>query len=483
MREILRRNEGTSLRELQRSNFKNILDAVGDAETILLGEATHGTEEFYRTRADLTAALLQQADFDAVLCEGDFAPFSDLNRYVGGAPAANRRVEGDPISSMQDAFARFDRFPVWMWRNDAFVKFVAWLADFNQQRERHVQLLGIDVYGIYQSTSEVVSYLEASGEADMAQSVRASYSTIESFRPEAADYGKAVFYHAVPSQAQNVTQVLKQLREQERRLPQHLGDEQELWNALENARVVAESELFHRQLMVSRERKDDGMLWNIREAAMFHALQNARSHIASQIGRPARVIIWAHNSHVGDARASDHAKKRGGPPHFNLGQLCRQVMGKKNVYIVGFTCNQGTVRAAREWGEEDRVMKLLPAFEGSHEYLLGELSAATHRNIAGYCLRSNRVSDLVDEAARELFSTPRIQRFVGVSYVPDKELQSHYSTSNLSEGFDYVMHVDQSHAVKSAGLKSGKAGMHAEKATKNQQQMYLLDAFGKDETR
>jgi erythromycin esterase-like protein len=494
--------------------FKPIIRAIDDAEIILIGEATHGTEEFYRLRADLTKALLldDNNDFDAIVCEGDFPIFGDLNQYVGGGAVPECHSPRRCPDTIQDAMDSFrDRFPVWMWKNDAFANFVTWLKDFNNHQRivvanttfPPVQLLGMDIYSIYRSIDEVVAYVEDTANATgtwVVPDVRDRYAILNRFRPEATDYGKAVFYNTISSQAKNVQYVWNELH---KTTTTQWNASPELWAAVENARMVVAGEAFFRQLLISRQRHEDGTLWNLREAAMFQSLQNVREYLQREkrkrfdgmLDRPPRIIVWAHNSHVGDGRATQHGKKRSGTlPHMNLGQLCKQVFGNDKVYSIGFTCNTGTVRAVREWGEPDTIMSLLPAMEGSHEYLLGRIASATGQNVAGYCFRSLSLDDLpcsqqqpqqnlvVDESARALFALPRIQRFVGVSYAPETEIQSHYSTSILSDEFDYIIHVDRSNAVQVKKVQAkSKYRADAEVTRMNDPvppPMYLLDAFG-----
>jgi erythromycin esterase-like protein len=483
--------------------FQPIIRAIdNDAEIVLIGEATHGTEEFYRLRADLTKTLPVDSDihnrpFDAIVCEGDFPLFGDLNQFVGGGVVPD--CHHSPPDTIQDALDSFrDRFPVWMWNNDAFANFVTWLKDFNTNHQQPVQLLGMDIYSIFRSMDEVVAYVEDTARATgtrVVPDVRNRYAILNRFRPEATDYGKAVYYNTISSQAENVQYVWKELY----KTTQWNATAPDLWRALENARLVVAGEAFFRQLLISRERHEDGTLWNLREAAMFQFLQNVRDYLQQTIkrchrmdSRSPRILVWAHNSHVGDGRATQHGKKQNRPqPHINLGQLCRQVFGMDKVYSIGFTGNTGTVRAVREWGETDTIMSLLPAVEGSHEYLLGRIASSTRQNVAVYCFRSLKHEEgpssqhtfsVVNESARELFALPRIERFVGVSYAPETELQSHYSSSILSSEYDSIIHVDRSSAVrvrkKQPVQHRHTALQHSCTTSSDHSPMYLLDAFG-----
>lgn len=438
--------EGVPLAELQRTNFARIREAIGDAQIVLIGEATHGTEEFYRIRADLTKCLLEQDGFDACLCESDFPETFQVNRFVGGTHAIRKltsqtMVHSSPPATAEEAMAGFrERFPRWMWFNDAMRDFVLWLRHFNASRRKRfpVQLLGLDIYSLHRSMDEVVNYLMDAGEESLCRQVIRRYSTLNKF-PEPSDYGKA----AVPAQADNVAKVLTDLYKHENQLQQMPGNGQEFYNAIENAHVVAAAEAYFRQMYT-------GDVWNLRDSAFLNTITSVITYLRQQktakgiSNEPVRVVVWAHNSHIGDASATG-VRARG---QHNLGQLCRQVFGKDKAFIVGFSTFGGTVRAAKYWGGDDSVVALKPAMEGSHEYLLHLLAQNLRWNAFGYILRSNSHSAEIDTAARELFQTERVERFVGVSYKPDTEIQSHYSTCCLSNQFDYIIHVDQTSALR-----------------------------------
>jgi erythromycin esterase-like protein len=503
VRQIVQNREGTDIEEMHRAKFEPLRTVCGGAEIVLLGEATHGTQEFYQLRADITRYLIEHDHFDAVACEGDHPLFEDLNRFVAGE-------EGALQGTVQDAFDSFpDRFPAWLWRNDAFAGFISWLAKFNASRATApVQLLGLDIYSLYPSMDQVIRYLEndqlngGSKHDSLAQDVRDLYAPLDHFRPEPTDYGKEVFYGSMAPQASNVAQVVRKLQSAiegvtcSKHNPTSVLD---LCNALESARVVAASEAYYRLLPETRERrKDYTTLWNLREAAMFRALQSLRARLqrrkqkqSSLPSCPPKIIVWAHNSHVGDVRATQRAYKspqNGGGPSLlvSLGQLCRQVFGRTKVYSIGFTSNTGTVRAARAWGEPDLALQLQPAVEGSHEHLLGTLSKLLRRNVVGYCFRSLGDRDgerVVEGSTRELFAVPRIQRLVGATYSADTELRSHYETAVLSQEFDYVFHVDRSTAVRVDEVSKWKWGSVRNGEGDNESHrrpMYLLNAFGKD---
>ena len=409
--EQITHTEGVSLEELQRTSFQHIREAIGDScQVVLIGEATHGTDEYYQIRADLTKALLLEDDFDAVLCEGDFPPFFELNRFVGASPASRmlspqgfqdktpsqkeEEASHSVETTVDQAMAGFkDRFPEWMWLNNVMREFATWLRDFNRSRSLQksetprlaVQLLGLDIYSLFRSVDEVIEYLVDAGETKMAEQTRRCYGSLNSFRPEPSAYGWAVDHGIVQSQAAKVAKVLVSLYNNENRLYQIPGNGAELFNAIENARVVEAAEAYYRLMFLP---SDD--TWNLRDSAFLDMIKDTISYIEQQKkergdSSKARVIVWAHNSHIGDAAATVHASRG----QFNVGQLCRQVFGKNNVYNIGFSSYTGTVRAAQKWGGKHQVMKLNPAVEGSHEYLLHLLAQKRAQNAFGFTLRSN----------------------------------------------------------------------------------------------
>lgn len=502
-------SEGVSIQDLQKTSYKRVRDGIGnDAKVVLIGEATHGTEEFYRIRADLTKTLLQEDGFDAVLCEGDFPPFFQLNRYVGGAAADYRSLhpikpasqtavahlhreeekeEADDLehiaktTTVYEALAGFrDRFPQWMFLNNAMADFATWLRDYNSSHRQQlpVQLLGMDIYSLFQSADEVIAYLKTVGEVKMAQEAEDRYSVFNNFRPREKDYGRAVNYHAVQSQEDNVARVLDALISLQNRRRQGIPvrNGHELFNAIQNARVVVASESYYREMYLP-----DDKTWNLRDSAFLDAVQDAMAYIMRRKIElnihPAnpRVIIWAHNSHVGDASATEH----GLSGEYNIGQLCRQVFGKENCYTIGFTSNGGTVRAASEWGGEDSVMNLNPAMEGSHEYLMQTIANCRQQNAFAYTLRSNSEEGVVDVSARDLFHDYRLERFVGTSYRPETEARSHYSSCILSDQFDCIIHVDRSSALQVDRVVS-RYGGGGSKAYEEKENMMLLDAYSED---
>jgi erythromycin esterase-like protein len=440
--------EGTSLPELQATRFERIRTAIGDdCRVVLIGDATHGTEELYHVRAELTKALLLYSNFDAVLCEGGLPEFLELNRFVAtpSRELPHTSLATNKATSLENALDVFlDRFPTWMWRNDVMQDFCLWLKMFNQARRPEllpVQILGIDIYSLFQSIDEVIHYLKEAGETALENDVTIYYSTLNSFRPEPKDYQMALDFDRVKSQAENVDKVVAALSRQSNRLSRISGNGHELFYALQNARIVAAAESYFRQSYIGA-----AFSWNLRDKAFLDMINDTMSFIETKKGSKARIVVWAHNSHVGDALATAHQARN----VINMGQLCRQQFAKDHVYIIGLTTHEGTVRAARKWGELDGVMKLNPSFEASHEYILHSAAKRRRQNAFCYIFRSKAPQQkaYVDDAARQVFGVDRLERFVGVSYDRGKELQFHYTTCRASEQYDSIIHIDHSTALR-----------------------------------
>jgi len=278
--------EGTSLKELQTTSFQRIRDAVGDeTRVVLLGEATHGTQEFYQTRAQLTRTLLEQDGFDAVLCEGDFEPFWHLNKFVGGCETrCTLAASQSEMSNVLDVF--LERFPVWMWRNDIMKDFCLWLHHFNKSRDSKVQLLGLDIFGMFQSMDQVIHFLAVANETALADSAGQQYSTLNSYRPEPKGYSIAYENGNVKSQAENAKAVLNFLAQNKQRLSQETSLE-EFFHAYESARVVV-AEAYFRQV------QDDVASWNLRDSAFIDAIRDAMAFVEQSSGKRTLASLCGH---------------------------------------------------------------------------------------------------------------------------------------------------------------------------------------------
>ncbi len=423
-------------------SIRNELDTL-DPRIILIGDATHGTQEFYDIRCELTRSLIQNTGVAAVICEGDVGRFCHVNRHV------TKDSLGQDMKTMLP-LCHDSRFPAWMWCNDSMQEFVSWLQEYNSNDDhtKPTFLLGMDIFGIFESIKGVVEYVQKYAENEH-QVVSAYYKTLQSFDDPKA-YGKAVADNLVESQEHNVRNVVKILGRHGKKLQRHDAffkaqqQEQELFYAIQNARAVDAAERHFRLLMNHRdEQKNVVEIWNLRDEAFIHNIQETAAFLRQKENNTGRtVVVWAHNSHVGNVEAMDYAPRG----YTNLCQLCRQAFGNNNVYSIGMTAYEGTVRASSEWGGPDKAMKLTPAFEGSHEYLLHVIAKNHRESGIGVSLTGSRMQRMT--AAQELFHTERVERFVGASYTPETELQSHYNVCNLSRQFDFVIQVDQTTALR-----------------------------------
>jgi erythromycin esterase-like protein len=402
------------------SDYDLLLDGIGDARLVLLGEATHGTHQFYRERALITRRLIQEKGFCAVAVEADWPDAYRVNRYVRGA--------GKDLEAI-DALAGFRRFPAWMWRNADVLDFVGWLRarnDAHTPAER-AGFYGLDLYSLHASIAAVLDYL---GKVDPAAAAEARrrYGCFDRFGSEMQEYAYATASGFAPSCER---EVVAQLADFQRNRAEYASRDgliapDELFFAEQNARLVRNAEAYYRTML--RGRADS---WNLRDRHMAATLQELAAFLDRM--RPgARLVVWAHNSHLGDARATemrDHGE-------LNLGQLVRERYGSQAV-LVGFTTSVGTVTAASEWDGPAQRKDLRPPLAGSYERLFHE------SGLPRFLLP---VRDDPEIAA--VLSAPLLERAVGVLYLPASERASHYFRARLPEQFDYVVHLDDTRAVE-----------------------------------
>ena len=397
-------------------DYDELIEQVGDARVVLLGEATHGTHEFYRHRAVITKRLIEEKGFAAVAVEADWPDAYRVNRWVQGA-------DDDPDA--ERALGGFERFPTWMWRNADVLDFVGWLRAHNERAERPTGFYGLDLYSLYRSIEAVVAYLERI-DPPAAARARERYACLERFE-ESQAYGYSAARGLTPSCRQGVLRQLVELqRSGEGSLRRDgIAAEDEQFYAEENARLVVDAEEYYRSMFTGPISS-----WNLRDGHMAGTLERLIAHLGER--GSARTVVWAHNSHVGDARRTSMGRRG----EHNIGQLARERFGLSAV-LVGFTTCTGTVSAASDWGAVVERKQVRPPRRGSFEALLGEVEEGA------FWLR------LRDDgrAASELYR-PRLERAIGVIYRPENELVSHYFEALLSEQFDYVVHFDETRAVE-----------------------------------
>ncbi|MFL5579177.1 MAG: erythromycin esterase family protein [Gemmatimonadaceae bacterium] len=402
------------------ADWDALLDRVGNARFVLVGEASHGTHEFYRIRADVTRLLIERKGFTAVAVEADWPDAHCVNRYVRGRGRDPGAVE---------ALAGFQRFPQWMWRNDVVVDFVEWLRAHNARlgpAGSPAGFYGIDLYSLHASIQSVLAYL-AKVDPEAARRARERYACFDHHGadPQAYGYGAALDLEA--SCEEEVVRQLVELRRQAFDLAQRDGPaaKDDFFSAEQNARVVANAERYYRSMFARRVSS-----WNLRDTHMAETLDELERHLGAG-GTPPRIVVWAHNSHLGDARATQMG--RGG--ELNVGQLVRDRHGADAV-LVGFTTHTGTVTAADDWDEPARRKRVRPSLPGSWERLFHETG------VPAFYLDLHESETLADAMSETM-----LERAIGVIYRPETERWSHYSDAELSAQFDAVIHLDETRAL------------------------------------
>ncbi len=399
-------------------DYDALLHLIGDADVVMLGEATHGTHEFYYERTRITQRLIDELHFTAVAVEADWPDAYAVNRYVRGAGGEA------PIR----ALAGFRRFPAWMWRNREVLALLRNLQEhnFGLPSEQQVGFYGLDLYSLYTSAEAVIDYLEAV-DLDAAARARERYACLSSFVADPQRYGLEATLGVTPSCEEQVTAQLHELRTRRAELLHDgLLAEDELFCAIENARVAKQAEAYYREMFLGRVSS-----WNHRDEHMMETLENLRAHLQRTRGRPAKVVVWAHNSHVGDARATEASL--GG--ELSLGQLARQRYGRAAV-LVGFSTYGGQVAAASTWGAPVEIKDVRPALPGSYEALMHAASVP-----AFYLPLRELAPELAD------LHNARLSRAIGVIYKPETERLSHYFETSWPQQFDALIHIDRSSPV------------------------------------
>ena len=398
-------------------DYDALLEDIGERPLVLLGEATHGTREFYRMRAQITQRLVAERKFNAVAVEADWPDAYRLNRFVRG--------DGDDMDA-RSAFGDFQRFPHWMWRNREVLEFVEWLRGYNAVRspESRVGFYGLDMYSLYRSAEAVIAYLDRV-DYEQAGLARRYYAALDHVR-DPQRYGYEAAAGLRPDCRDGVR---RQLIELVRRAPEYAAldgraaaDAQ--FFAERNADIVVSAEAYYRAMFGPRHES-----WNLRDEHMTRTLFALRRHLRS-CSEGERIVVWAHNSHLGDARATE----MGQAGERNIGQLVRESAAAQ-AYLVGFTTCAGTVMAAREWDEPGERRTIVPAREDSYEGLFART-------------RLDRFYLPLRDDASQFLNHPMLERAIGVLYRPESEYASHYFLAALASQFDAVFHLDETEAVE-----------------------------------
>lgn len=421
----LLREEAEPMSGIEEADLGSLVERIGDARLVLLGEATHGTSQFYRFRSRLTRELVLRKGFDFVAVEADWPDAARIDRYVRHRPR--------PGGEAPPPEPAFTRFPTWMWRNEEVASLVEWLREVNAGREpeNRVAFHGLDLYSLYSSISAVLRYLD-DVDPDAAAVARTRYGCLTPWQSDPALYGRAVLSQRFEACEKQVVATLVDLFSRRRDYAERDGDR--FFDAVHNARVAAAAEAYYR-IMYYGSRES----WNLRDRHMFETLQI----LLATRGESSRGIVWEHNSHVGDAGATE-MWARG---ETNVGHLSREAFGDE-AFLVGFGTDRGTVAAAHEWDGPMKVMEVRPSHGESYERLFHETEVPA-------CVLHLREPSRPE--VREELAQPRLERAIGVIYRPETELLSHYFQAVLPWQFDEYVWFDHTSAVTPLRLPGGEA--------------------------
>jgi protein-L-isoaspartate(D-aspartate) O-methyltransferase len=402
--------------------FGAMFDRFAGKRVVLLGEASHGTSEFYKARAAITRRLITQHGFSIVAVEADWPDAAAIDRYV--RPRPGRKSDEPP----------FQRFPTWMWRNTDVAAFAAWMRGYNesQPEARRAGFFGLDIYNMRGSIAAVLAYLDEV-DPEAAAIARERYGCLTPWQKEPSTYGRAVLSAGYRKCEEAVISQLRDI------LARHLDysreDGDSFLDAAQNARLVAAAERYYRIMYYGGAES-----WNLRDTHMFETLE----HLLRFKGADAKAVVWAHNSHIGDARHTEMGTARS---ELNIGQLCRERFGD-DVALIGFGTHTGTVAAASNWDGPMEVMRVRPSHRDSFE-------RAFHESGSARCL----LDFSGDAALKGLLREPKLERFIGVIYRPDTELMSHYAEASLSQQFDAFVWFDETQAVEPLTRSPGEPGV------------------------
>jgi erythromycin esterase-like protein len=413
-------------------DFEPVLHRVGDAHLVLIGEASHGTDEFYRVRAEITKRLIREKGFTAVAVEADWPDAFRINRYVRGRGAD---------AEASDALGGFERFPQWMWRNADVLDFVGWLRAYNDAvtlPRLKAGFYGLDVYSLQASIAAVVDYLRAV-DPDAAQVAETRYSCFDPFAGDPVKYGLATISGERLSCEAEVVAQLIDLRESAAEYARRDGrfDPDAVFYVEQNARIVRNAERYYRAMV-----RGGAASWNLRDRHMAGTLEALRHHLRQGSNEP-KIVVWAHNSHLGDARWTEMSARG----ETNVGELVR-VRHPHDVVSIGFTTFSGTVTAANDWDRPARRMSVVPALGGSYEELLHSAVAGGQEPGARNFMLSFDAGHATRDELLHALDGPMLERAIGVIYRPATERMSHYFMASLSRQFDIVLHYDVTRAVE-----------------------------------
>ncbi len=410
------REEAIPFAEIEGHDLGSLVERIGDARLVLIGEATHGTSEFYRMRAEITKALITSGGFDFVAIEADWPDAQTLNRWVKGQ---------SPIIRPDPPFVPFQRFPTWMWRNHETLAFVDWLRGWNESARGErapVGFHGLDLYSLFTSIQAVLEFLDRV-DPEAASSARRRYACLSPWEADPAAYGRAAIQGRYRVCEREAVAMLRDLME--RRIDYAARDGEAVFDAVQNARLVTHAESYYRAMYYGSNES-----WNLRDRHMFETIETLLAHY----GPASKVVVWEHNSHLGDASATEMGTRG----QLNVGQLCREKFGQ-GAFLIGFGTDRGSVAAASDWDGPMEVMTVRPAHAESYERICHDAA------VAAFFLHLREPGR---EVLRYELEPARLERAIGVIYRPDTELQSHYFHASLPHQFDEYVWIDQTRAVR-----------------------------------
>jgi protein-L-isoaspartate(D-aspartate) O-methyltransferase len=401
------------INNIETTNLDSLIERIGESRLVLIGEATHGTSEFYRMRAKITRELITKKGFNVVAIEADWPDTSMIDRHVRG-------WQGNALRRPP-----FSRFPTWMWRNREMQEFVDWLMDYNREisnNKNKVSIHGMDLYSLYNSIGVVLDYLDRV-DPDAAEKARIRYGCFSPWESDPATYGRAAVTGRIKDCEEEVVTTLQDLFE--KHVAYRKDDGEALFDVERNAKVVTDAEQYYRIMYLgSRES------WNLRDRHMFDTIQSVLAHR----NPGAKAVVWAHNSHVGNAAATEMGVRG----ELNIGQLAREHYGQ-SAYLIGFGTDHGTVAAASNWDEPVEFKTLTPSHVDSYERLCHE------SKVPAFLLP---LRNPYSQTLREELYRPHLQRAVGVIYRPETEVLSHYFQAALPAQFDEYIWFDKTEAIQ-----------------------------------
>jgi len=392
-------------------DLDGLMARIGSSRLVLLGEATHGTAEFYDMRARITRELIEKKEFQFVAVEADWPDAAQVDHFV-------RETRTEPTEE-----PTFKRFPTWMWANRQVLEFVQWLRSHNRQagsEDKAAGFYGLDLYSLYSSINAIIGYLEQV-DTETADIARRHYGCLRPWERDPITYGRVALTTKHKTCEQDVVSMLHRLMQ--KRLEYSIHDGRKFLDAISNARLVKDAERYYRSMYEGSVKS-----WNLRDQHMFDTLE----HLLDFHGPDSKAVVWAHNSHLGNAEATEMGTRG----EINVGSLCRERFGD-SAYLIGFGTHQGTVAAASDWGAPMEIKNIVPSVPGSIERLCHDTGVS-----AFFLPLRHGSKDLIKQLRQ-----PRLDRAIGVIYRPETELASHYFKASLSQQFDEYIWVDETRAV------------------------------------